>query len=280
MSDGKSRLLRDIDRILGYLLIEKECPKKLLARISGMSPNTISRLTNLEFRPDANFSPKFIVKAGESADRIRHCRADYRSYYTHERKMLLKYAQKNEPVGKEMYVDPEKVLLQQKIMYALGIADLYAGSMNGGADIYRFARELKGNYSDYEGKFFILPSNILSKKMQISPTASRPFYALTYIQEQRRMVFLDEDGKDTKPIEMRLKDENAPPVFCISGTNVSLICLEYFKRHNYDVNKELRAQIIETAIECKRHISSYCSASLAHTPHRVIAPNGKTVRML
>jgi hypothetical protein len=292
MSDCRQRLIRDIDRLLGYILLDMGHPARHLARISGKSQNTVYHWSELEFRPDADFSPKFIEKAGEAAVRIRRGQSGFRS----ESSALFDYAKKNETVGKEMYVDPEKVRLHQKTMYALGIADLYAASKNGGAAIYQFKDKLEGKYTDYEGVFFMLPPGVLPKEMQMSLSAARPFYALSYIQEKRRMVFLDEEGKETNPIvllimkkqfnrngrvaKQKKQEDFTPAAPCISGKDVSDICLDYFRRHNYDAKKDLRAQIIEGAVRGRHQLTHYSSASLTHTEHRVITPNGKTTGML
>jgi hypothetical protein len=288
MSDAKSRLLRDIDRLLGYILLDMGHPARHLSKISGKSPNTVYHWSLLEFRPDADFSPKFIEKAGEAAVRIRRGQSDFRS----ESKALFGYAKKYEPVGRELYVDPEKVRLQQRLMYALGMAELYAASRNGGADIYQFKDRLEGKYTEYEGRFFMLPPGVLSKEMQMSGSVARPFYALTYIQEKCKMVFLDEEGRETNQIPLLIRKKQyhrsgqavtlpkryngsfAPAVPCISGKEeVSDICIDFFRRHNYDISKNLRAQIIEDAVQCRHNIASYCSANLAHTPHRVSNSN-------
>lgn len=275
MTDSKSRLLLDIDRILGYSLIELGQSQRHLARVSGKSSNTILRWSQLEFRPDANFSPEFIATVQESAGRIRRG-ADYRT----ERNMLFDRAKNQEAVGREMYVDLEKVRIRCERMYAMGIAGLWKARLNGGADIFVYRDRVKGRGDSYMGEFFMLPKETLPKCVRESPVAEKPFLSIAYLGEGHRMYFCDETGIHTPPIPFVAEvKKDVLPLFVIGPVQVYDFCRDFFRRRGYDSRKDLAAQIEQTALDEMK--ARYCgnislpaySSNHAHVPHRIESDN-------
>jgi hypothetical protein len=271
MTDSKSRLLLDVDRILGYSLIELGHPKRHIAKVSGRSPAAVSRWADLEFRPDANFSPEFIATVQESAGRIRQG-ADYRT----ERDMLFDRAKTQEAVGREMYVDPEKVRIRCERMYAMGIAGLWKARLNGGADIFVYRDRVKGRGDKYMGEFFMFPKETLPKCLRESPVAERPFLSIAYLGEGHRMYFCDENGVHTPPIHFVAEvKKDMLPLLVIGPVKVYDFCRDFFRRRGYDSRKDLATQIEQTALDEMK--ARYCgnislpaySSNHAHVPHRI-----------
>ncbi len=221
-----------------------------IAGIVDDSYSYVSRIVVRDIELAKRFDSETVEKIMEAARKI----SDNKTYCAELVKLAEDAKQK---AHKGAIISTEAIDIFYKKTYAESLASIWEKfTQNLPAHIFKYQPMVVAAKTTLEGKMFVLPKEILSVQIRETHSSKRPYLALGF--EAGELEMCDENsGQLTIPVQSICKTYSAikkkfkgkiPPLESLAREQVRILCVDYFKRNNYDFGRDLRDQIKERVL--------------------------------
>jgi hypothetical protein len=225
---------------------------KTYLRIAGIVNDTYNNVARIVVR-DMELNKRFNTKISEQIKAAAQRISDNETYRA-EVKKLADLATQEAPKGP--IINQQAIDIFCKRMYAESMARLWDKiTHNIPAHIFKYQSVVVGSKTTLEGKMFVLPKAIMPEKLIDTKESKRPYLALGY--ERGKLELCDENAEAYKaPMKCLTKShllarkakKEIPALESLTQEQIRIICLAYFKRNGYNLQKSLSEQIRERSL--------------------------------
>jgi hypothetical protein len=222
-----------------------------IAGIVDDSYSYVSRIVVRDIELAKRFNPEIVEKIMEAARKI----SDNKTYCVELVRLAEDAKQKvhNGPI-----ISTEAIDIFYRKTYAETLASIWEKfTHNLPANIFKYQPMVVAAKTTLDGKMFVLPKEILPVQIRETHSSKRPYLALGF--EAGELEMCDENaGQLTIPVQSICKTYSTtkkkfkgkiPPLESLAREQVRILCVDYFKRNNYDFGRDLRDQIDKRVLE-------------------------------
>jgi hypothetical protein len=225
-------------------------PRQWIAKTIDDKYNLVCRVIGRGISLEKRFEPAIAEQLVTAAQRI----ADFSTYQIE----LDRISEQTKPSPERgPRISMQAITISYKKMYAERMADLWAGfQTNKPSHIVKYQDTVIAPKIALEGRLMVIPKEVLPVSVRDTRAAKRPYLVMMY--EGGRAELCDEEA-GTVRIKIRgigtlhkLARKNAKnpvlPLQALLSEQERIICIDYFKRNNYDMRGDLYLQIRERAL--------------------------------